>query len=123
MESDLRSVLSVQQKRGEGFFLQTAECEIHRLPSDIDPPRDLKEVDSSETSLTLRWEKPQAKVGAYRLTYYSKDGRYEEVVIPETATTHVLSNLSPGMSYMITLTAERGHKRSAHVALSASTGG
>ncbi|XP_027138029.1 tenascin isoform X2 [Larimichthys crocea] len=111
-----------------GIGVTAVKNERESLPAttnaatDIDPPRDLKEVDSSETSLTLRWEKPQAKVGAYRLTYYSKDGRYEEVVIPETATTHVLSNLSPGMSYMITLTAERGHKRSAHVALSASTG-
>ncbi|KAE8285319.1 Tenascin [Larimichthys crocea] len=110
-----------------GIGVTAVKNERESLPAttnaatDIDPPRDLKEVDSSETSLTLRWEKPQAKVSAYRLTYYSKDGRYEEVVIPETATTHVLSNLSPGMSYMITLTAERGHKRSAHVALSAST--
>ncbi|TKS84912.1 Tenascin [Collichthys lucidus] len=110
-----------------GIGVTAVKNERESLPAttnaatDIDPPRDLREVDSSETSLTLSWEKPQAKVSAYRLTYYSKDGRYEEVVIPETATTHVLSNLSPGMSYMITLTAERGQKRSAHVALSAST--
>lgn len=93
------------------------------LLSDLDPPRDFKDVESTETSLTLRWQKPRAKVGAYRLVYVSRDGQVEEVEIPATATRYVLSNLTPGMSYTITLTAERGHKKSTPVILPASTGG
>ncbi|XP_031716022.1 tenascin-like [Anarrhichthys ocellatus] len=89
--------------------------------TDIDPPRDLEEVESTETSLTLRWRKPRAKVGAYRLVYVSKDGQVGEVEIPPTATSYVLSDLSPGVSYTLTLAAERGFKRSTPVTLSAST--
>ncbi|XP_029300908.1 tenascin-like isoform X2 [Cottoperca gobio] len=90
--------------------------------TDIDPPRVFEETGSTETSLALRWQKPQAKVGAYRLVYVSRDGQVEEVEIPAKATSHVLFNLTPGMSYTLTLAAERGHKRSAPVTLSASTG-
>uniref|UniRef100_A0A8C4GHI1 Tenascin n=1 Tax=Dicentrarchus labrax TaxID=13489 RepID=A0A8C4GHI1_DICLA len=79
--------------------------------------RDFKDVDSTETSLTLRWQKPRAKVSGYRLVYVSKDGQVEEEEVPATATSYVLSNLTPGMSYTITLTAERGHKRSMPVTL------
>ncbi|XP_033951181.1 tenascin-like isoform X3 [Pseudochaenichthys georgianus] len=90
--------------------------------TDIDPPRDFTELESTETSLTLSWQKPQAKVGAYRLVYVSRDGEVEEVEIPPTETSHVLYNLIPGMSYTVTLAAERGLKRSTPVTLSATTG-
>ncbi|XP_034565186.1 tenascin isoform X2 [Notolabrus celidotus] len=89
--------------------------------TDIDPPTDFEEAESTETSLTLRWQKPEAKVSLYRLVYVSGDGQVEEAEIPATATSHVLSSLTPGMSYSFTLAAERGHKRSSPVTLSAST--
>lgn len=91
--------------------------------SDIDPPTDLVAVESTETSVSLRWQKPQAKVGAYRLVYISKDGQVTEDEIPPTQTSYVMTNLTPGMSYSITLAAERGLKRSAPATVSASTGG
>ncbi|XP_038589925.1 tenascin isoform X4 [Micropterus salmoides] len=110
-----------------GIGVTAVKNERESLPAttnaatDLDPPRDFKDVESTETSLTLRWQKPRAKVGAYRLVYVSRDGQVEEVEIPATATRYVLSNLTPGMSYTITLTAERGHKKSTPVILPAST--
>ncbi|XP_040014026.1 tenascin-like [Xiphias gladius] len=91
--------------------------------TDIDPPRDFEVIESTETSLTLRWQKPRAKVSGYRLVYVyvSRDGQVEEVSIPAPATSYVLSNLTPGMSYNLTLAAERGQKRSTPVTLQAST--
>uniref|UniRef100_A0A671WHL6 Tenascin Ca n=1 Tax=Sparus aurata TaxID=8175 RepID=A0A671WHL6_SPAAU len=100
-----------------GIGVTAVKNERESLPAttnaatDIDPPTDFKDVESTETSLTLRWVKPRAKVGRYRLVYVSKDGQVEEEEIPATATSFVLPNLTPGMSYSITLTAERGHKR------------
>ncbi|XP_047228736.1 tenascin isoform X6 [Girardinichthys multiradiatus] len=91
--------------------------------TDLDPPKDFKEVRSTETSLTVSWQKPQAKVSGYRLTYMPRDGQAEEVEIPSSATTYVLSNLIAGMNYTLTLAAERGHKRSRPIYLSASTAG
>ncbi|XP_075952969.1 tenascin isoform X2 [Anarhichas minor] len=110
-----------------GIGVTAVKTERESLPAttnaatDIDPPRDLEEVESTETSLTLRWRKPRAKVGAYRLVYVSRDGQVGEVEIPPTATSYVLSDLSPGVSYTLTLAAERGFKRSTPVTLSAST--
>uniref|UniRef100_A0A7N6BQR3 Zmp:0000000846 n=1 Tax=Anabas testudineus TaxID=64144 RepID=A0A7N6BQR3_ANATE len=101
-----------------GIGVTAVKNESESLPAttnaatDIDPPRGFEEVESTETSLTLRWQKPQAKVSGYRLVYVSKDVQMEEVEIPASATSFVLSDLTPGMSYTLTLTAERGHKRS-----------
>ncbi|XP_061589917.1 tenascin-like isoform X7 [Cololabis saira] len=90
--------------------------------TDLDPPRDFEVVASTETSITSRWKKPQSKVSGYRLVFYSRDGRTEEVEIPAKVTSHILPNLTPGMRYTLTLTAERGHRRSTPVSLDASTG-
>ncbi|KAG7498372.1 tenascin-like isoform X4 [Solea senegalensis] len=89
--------------------------------TDIDPPRELEGTESTETSVALRWQKPWAKFTGYRLVYVSGDGQLEEVEIPSTATSYVMSSLTPGMSYTVTLTAERGHKKSAPVTLAANT--
>ncbi|XP_074473441.1 tenascin isoform X7 [Sebastes fasciatus] len=111
-----------------GIGVTAVKNERESLPAttnaatDIDPPRDFKGVESTETSLTLKWQKPRAKVGVYRLMYVSRDGEEEEVEIPATATSYVVSNLTPGMSYTLTLAAERGLKRSTPVTVSASTG-
>ncbi|KAM4720209.1 tenascin-like isoform 4-T4 [Anableps anableps] len=110
-----------------GMGVTAVKNERESLPAttnaatDLDPPRDLKEVRSTETSLTVSWKKPQAKVSGYRLVYMSKDGQAEQVEIPASETTYVLSNLIPGMSYTLTLTAERGRKRSKPISLTAST--
>uniref|UniRef100_A0A8C7LD49 Tenascin C n=1 Tax=Oncorhynchus kisutch TaxID=8019 RepID=A0A8C7LD49_ONCKI len=89
--------------------------------TDLDGPKDLEVSESTETSMTLVWRRPRAKITIYRLVYISRDGRREEVEVPGTATTYVLTNLTPGMLYTITLVAERGSKKSTPVTLSAST--
>uniref|UniRef100_A0A3P9Q4C5 Tenascin Ca n=1 Tax=Poecilia reticulata TaxID=8081 RepID=A0A3P9Q4C5_POERE len=91
--------------------------------TDLDPPRDFREVRSTETSLTVAWQKPQAKVGGYRLAYMSRDGHAEQMEIPASESAYVLQNLVPGTSYTLTLAAERGHRRSKPVSLTASTAG
>ncbi|KAM7392504.1 hypothetical protein PAMA_007563 [Pampus argenteus] len=111
-----------------GIGVTAVKNERESLPAtanaatDLDPPRDLEQIESTETSISLRWQKPQAKVAGYRLVYVSKDGQVDEVEIPAAATSYVLPNLTPGMSYSLSLTAERGHKRSTPVTLSTSTG-
>uniref|UniRef100_A0A3Q2NS72 Tenascin Ca n=1 Tax=Fundulus heteroclitus TaxID=8078 RepID=A0A3Q2NS72_FUNHE len=112
-----------------GLGVTAVKNERESLPAttnaatDLDPPRDFREVGSTETSLTVSWQKPQAKVSGYRLVYMSSDGRAEEVKIPAPASTYVLSDLTPGMSYAMTLAAERGQRRSRPISLSASTAG
>uniref|UniRef100_A0A3P8RVG8 Tenascin Ca n=1 Tax=Amphiprion percula TaxID=161767 RepID=A0A3P8RVG8_AMPPE len=110
-----------------GIGVTAVKNERESLPAttnaatDLDPPRDFEEVESTETSLSVRWQKPQAKVGGYQLVYISRDGQVEEAEIPASATSFVLTNLTPGMSYTLSLTAERGHRRSKPISLPAST--
>nr|XP_046172778.1 tenascin-like isoform X3 [Oncorhynchus gorbuscha] len=111
-----------------GIGVTAVKNERESLPAttnaatDLDGPKDMEVSESTETSMTLVWRRPRAKITIYRLVYISRDGRREEVDVPGTATTYVLSNLTPGMLYTISLVAERGSKKSTPVTLSASTG-
>uniref|UniRef100_A0A8C9VTS7 Tenascin C n=1 Tax=Scleropages formosus TaxID=113540 RepID=A0A8C9VTS7_SCLFO len=90
--------------------------------TDLDAPRDLELSDSSETSLTINWRRPRAKIDHYRLNYVSADSPQEEVVVPGDATSYTINSLNPGMQYNISLVAERGRQKSNQATLSASTG-
>lgn len=79
-------------------------------------------TETTETTLLLTWKVPLAKIDLYRLVFVSADGHKAEVEVPGDANTHVLRNLKPGMVYTITLTSERGRKKSAPATISASTG-
>uniref|UniRef100_A0A8C9RU17 Tenascin C n=1 Tax=Scleropages formosus TaxID=113540 RepID=A0A8C9RU17_SCLFO len=89
--------------------------------TDLDAPRDLELSDSSETSLTINWRRPRAKIDHYRLNYVSADSPQEEVVVPGDATSYTINSLNPGMQYNISLVAERGRQKSNQATLSAST--
>ncbi|KAM8872494.1 tenascin-like isoform 1-T1 [Synchiropus picturatus] len=110
-----------------GIGVTAVKDERESLPAttnaatELDPPRDFQKEESSETTLTLSWKRPEAKVTGYRLVYVSSDGQVDEVVIPAVETSHMLSDLAPGTGYTLSLTAERAHKRSRTVTLQAFT--
>ncbi|XP_049330686.1 tenascin isoform X3 [Astyanax mexicanus] len=90
--------------------------------TDIDAPRDLEARESTETSMTVGWKRPKAKISNYRLAFVSPDGKRKEVEVPAVATTHTRKNLVPGIQYTISLVAERGRRKSASATITASTG-
>ncbi|XP_019909114.3 tenascin isoform X3 [Esox lucius] len=110
-----------------GIGVTAVKNERESLPAttnaatDLDGPKDFEVSESTETSMVLVWRRPRAKFNVYRLVYVSRDGRREEVEVPAKATTHTLTNLTPGMLYTITLVTERGSKKSQPANLSAST--
>ncbi|MGH0176036.1 UNVERIFIED_CONTAM: hypothetical protein FKN15_002515 [Acipenser sinensis] len=89
--------------------------------TDLDAPRDLEAVDSTESTVSLRWKRPLAKLELYLLTYTSADGRREEVEVPADVTNYILRGLDPGVQYSITLIAQRGRQRSQPAAITVST--
>ncbi|XP_043096130.1 tenascin isoform X1 [Puntigrus tetrazona] len=89
--------------------------------TDIDAPKDFEVSETTETTLALVWRRPVAKIDTYTLAFTSEDGTEAEHEIPGAANTYILSDLSPGMLYTISLTAKRGRKMSAPATLSAST--
>ncbi|XP_051750842.1 tenascin isoform X2 [Ctenopharyngodon idella] len=90
--------------------------------TDLDAPKDLQVSETTETTLTLVWRRPVAKIDTYELLLVSADGKRTELEVPGAVNTYILSNLNPGMLYTISLTAKRGRKMSAPATLSASTG-
>nr|XP_034968702.1 tenascin isoform X5 [Zootoca vivipara] len=80
--------------------------------TDLDHPKDLEVTDPTETTLTLRWKIPRAKIDRYRLTYMTPDGRKNEMAIPADSTSHILRSLDAGTEYTINLVAEKGRHKS-----------
>nr|XP_043881622.1 tenascin isoform X3 [Solea senegalensis] len=87
----------------------------------LDAPKDLTVTEVSETTITLEWKRPLAKMDAYRLVHVSADGHRREDTIPVGTETHVLKGLTPGMLYTISVTAERGRRTSVPTTVSAPT--
>ncbi|KAK0134225.1 Fibronectin [Merluccius polli] len=70
-----------------------------------DAPTDLKVVESSTTSITLRWDAPAVTVRHYRITHGETGGRgnIKEFTVPGTQSTAQVTNLKPGTDYTITV--------------------
>ncbi|XP_032992912.1 tenascin isoform X4 [Lacerta agilis] len=89
--------------------------------TDLDRPKDLEVTGPTETTLTLRWKIPRAKIDRYRLTYMTPDGRKNEMEIPADSTSHILRSLDAGTEYTINLVAEKGRHKSKPATVVAST--
>nr|XP_054587163.1 tenascin [Nothobranchius furzeri]XP_054587164.1 tenascin [Nothobranchius furzeri] len=90
-------------------------------PTALDSPKDLTVAEVTETSMTLEWKRPLAKLDTYKLVYVAADGHRVEDLIPASSETHTLRGLTPGMLYTISMTAERGHRASRPATISAPT--
>uniref|UniRef100_A0A803TTA6 Tenascin C n=1 Tax=Anolis carolinensis TaxID=28377 RepID=A0A803TTA6_ANOCA len=80
--------------------------------TDLDSPKDLEVTDPTETTLTLRWKRPLAKIDRYRLSYLTPSGRKNEIEIPVDSTSYILRSLDAGVEYTINLVAEKGRHKS-----------
>ncbi|XP_014637409.1 PREDICTED: tenascin [Ceratotherium simum simum] len=89
--------------------------------TDLDPPRDLRVSETTDTSLTLLWRTPLAKFDHYRLNYSLPLGQPVEMRLPKGTTSHVLRGLEPGQEYPILLTTEKGRYKSKPARVKAST--
>uniref|UniRef100_A0A8C7RBZ3 Tenascin Cb n=1 Tax=Oncorhynchus mykiss TaxID=8022 RepID=A0A8C7RBZ3_ONCMY len=110
-----------------GMGVTAVKSERESLPSTtnavtaLDAPKNLEVESSTETQLVLVWQKPVAKIDKYKLLYVSADGYRAELTPFSNDIKYTLRNLTPGMLYTITLTAERGHKQSGTATITAAT--
>uniref|UniRef100_A0A8C7UBC1 Tenascin C n=1 Tax=Oncorhynchus mykiss TaxID=8022 RepID=A0A8C7UBC1_ONCMY len=111
-----------------GMGVTAVKSERESLPTTtnavtaLDAPKNLEVESSSETEMVLVWQKPVAKIDKYKLEYVSADGRRAEVTPFSIDVKYTMRNLTPGMLYTITLTAERGRRQSGPTTISATTG-
>uniref|UniRef100_A0A8C7AXI6 Fibronectin type-III domain-containing protein n=1 Tax=Neovison vison TaxID=452646 RepID=A0A8C7AXI6_NEOVI len=88
----------------------------------IDGPQDLRVVAVTPTTLELSWLRPQAEVDRFVVSYVSAGNQRVRLEVPPEADGTVLTDLMPGVEYVVTVTAERGRAVSYPASVRANTG-
>uniref|UniRef100_G3RB48 Tenascin XB n=1 Tax=Gorilla gorilla gorilla TaxID=9595 RepID=G3RB48_GORGO len=88
----------------------------------IDGPQDLRVVAVTPTTLELGWLRPQAEVDRFVVSYVSAGNQRVRLEVPPEADGTLLTDLMPGVEYVVTVTAERGRAVSYPASVRANTG-
>lgn len=74
------------------------------------------------TTLDLSWLRPQAEVDRFVVSYVSAGNQRVRLEVPPEADRTQLTDLMPGVEYVVTVTAERGRAVSYPASIRANTG-
>ncbi|XP_061881403.1 tenascin isoform X2 [Entelurus aequoreus] len=82
-------------------------------PTDVGPPQGIRFSDVTDSSATVHWALPRARVDSYRVTYVPAHGGKADTVTVDGSESHtVLPNLTPGLTYEVTVVALKGQRES-----------
>ncbi|KAF0881950.1 TENX protein, partial [Crocuta crocuta] len=87
----------------------------------IDGPQDLRVVAVTPTTMELSWLRPQAEVDRFVVSYVSAGNQRVRLEVPSEADGTLLTDLMPGVEYVVTVTAERGRAVSYPASVRANT--
>ncbi|XP_044530823.1 tenascin-N [Gracilinanus agilis] len=89
----------------------------------IDPPRNLRASDVTQSGGVVTWMPPSAQIDGYILTYQAPDGTSKEVKLGPWDQRFELQGLGLGVRYTISLVAFKGDRQSRSVSTNLSTVG
>lgn len=93
-----------------------------RLSSDIDAPTNLGATEITEDTITVTWDRVQAEIEGYMLSYASAEGSSSEIPVGRDSTSYRLIGLKPGVLHDIYIWAFKDHKVSKKSSTEAETG-
>ncbi|XP_061753222.1 tenascin-like isoform X3 [Nerophis ophidion] len=81
--------------------------------TDVGPPQGIRFSDVTDSSATIHWTPPRTRVDSYRVTYVPAHGGKADTVTVDGSESHtVLPNLTPGLTYEVTVVALKGQRES-----------
>uniref|UniRef100_A0A8C0H150 Tenascin N n=1 Tax=Chelonoidis abingdonii TaxID=106734 RepID=A0A8C0H150_CHEAB len=103
-----------------GLLLLRGTCTIREFDSvlcflfeiEIDPPKNLRVSDVTQSSGVVTWTPPAAQISGYTLTYQAPDGTSKEVQLGPNEQRFILEGLGQGVRYAVYVVAFKGDRRS-----------
>ncbi|XP_041134142.1 tenascin-N-like isoform X2 [Polyodon spathula] len=80
--------------------------------TEIDAPTNLVTKSVTEDTATLTWNRVQAPINGYRISYTSADGQSQEISVGADKNSHKLTGLRPGVEYTVYIWAMKGNLNS-----------
>ncbi|XP_022610587.1 tenascin-N [Seriola dumerili] len=89
--------------------------------TELDAPANLLARDETESSFSVSWDRVQADIDGYILTYSSSEGSSGEIPLGPDSTSYSLTSLRPGVLYTVYIWAIKGNKASRKISTQAET--
>ncbi|XP_070689884.1 tenascin isoform X2 [Pempheris klunzingeri] len=81
--------------------------------TDLGSPKGIRFSDVTDTSATVHWVVPRARVDSYKVTYVpAHGGNAKTLTVDGSESQTVLPNLTPGVTYEVTVVAIKGQRES-----------
>ncbi|XP_034548065.1 tenascin isoform X2 [Notolabrus celidotus] len=101
--------ISITAERGRRTSAPTSIS----APTDLGPPKGIRFSDVTDTSATVHWVVPRARVDSYRVTYVpAHGGNAKTLTVDGSEPQTVLPNLTPGVTYEVTVVAMKAQRES-----------
>uniref|UniRef100_A0A3Q1EJY2 Tenascin Cb n=1 Tax=Acanthochromis polyacanthus TaxID=80966 RepID=A0A3Q1EJY2_9TELE len=101
--------ISISAERGR----RTSVPATISAPTDLGSPKGIRFSDVTDTSATVHWVTPRARVDSYQVTYVpAHGGNAKTLTVDGSESQTVLPNLTPGVTYEVTVVAVKGQRES-----------